>query len=451
MATGTISSLGIGTGSLDTASLVEQLMAIERQPITRLDTKEAAFNAQISAFGSVKSRLSTLQSAAATLADPNDLAGFAATVGDSDVLSATAGTFARPGSYTIDVQQLARAQKSFSSLYGAGTSFGAGTLSFTINGSTQDVVLASGGNSLQDVANAVNDAGIGVRATVVTGDAGSRLVLTSRETGTDNAFTLSVSSGDANLSSLASFDAGHVSAVSAQNAIVTVEGETVTSQSNQITSAIANVTITATAVGTSTLDVARDSTGIKDAVQSFVDAYNALRSEISSKTAYDSDSQTAQPLNGDATTRTLLSRLRSTVSTVPSGLAGGDFEYLFSLGVSLQQDGTLSLNTNTLENAINSNFDGVVTALNAYGTAFEDMATAFTEADGLIDNRVNGIETSISSIDDQRERLEQQLTVTEARLRAQFTALDTLMASLSTTSSYLTQQLESLSNLNNSN
>jgi flagellar hook-associated protein 2 len=448
MATGTISSLGIGTGSLDTATLVEQLMAIERQPITRLTTKETAFNAQISAFGSIKSRLSTLQSAAKTLSDANSLAAYSATIGNSDVLSATAGTFARAGSYSIDVQQLATAQKSFSSLYNATDNFGAGTLSFTVNGAVEDVTLSGSTNSLQDVANAINDANISVRATVVNGDSGSRLVLTSRDTGTDNAFSLSVSGGDANLTSLATFDGANPNAVTAQNAIVTVEGETVTSQSNQITSAIANVTITAKAQGTSTLDVARDSSGIADSVQAFVDAYNAMRSEISKQTAYDAESKTAQPLNGDATTRNLLSHLRSSISTVPSGLSGSNFEYLFNLGVSLQQDGTLTFTSSKLDDAINSDFNGVMTTLNAYGSSMVDMATAFTESDGLIDNRVNGIGTSISTLDDQRTRMEQQLTVTEARLRAQFTALDTLMASLSTTSTYLTQQLDSLSNLN---
>lgn len=450
MATGTISSLGIGSG-LDSASIVSQLMAIERRPLTALDTKEASFSAQISAFGSIKSRLSDLQSAAAKLADPNELAGYATTVGDEDVISSTAGTFARAGSYTIDVVQTAKAQKSFSALQGASTTYGAGTLSFSINGSTQDVVLSSGGNSLQDVANAINDAGIDVQATVVNGDAGSRLVLTAKETGTDNAFTLSVSGGDANLTALATFDGAHPNARAAENAIVTVEGETVTSQSNQITSAIANVTITAKAVGTSTLDVARDTTGIEEAVKGFVDAYNALRNEIGSQTAYNSETKEGQPLNGDATTRTLLGRMRNAIGTVPSGHTGQAYEYLFSLGVEVQQDGTLSLDTAELANAVETDFDGVVTALGAYGTVMEEMATAFTQADGLIDNRVDGIESSISSIDDQRERLEQLLTSTEARLRAQFSALDTLVASLNTTSTYLTQQLDSLIKPNSSN
>lgn len=443
MATGTISSLGIGAG-IDSNNIVSQLMSIERRPLAALSTKESAFNAQISAFGTIKSRLSDLQSAAETLGDPNKLAAFAATAGDTDVLSATAGIFAKAGSYAIDVQQLAKAQKSFSNIYAGTDTFGAGTLSFTINGSTHDVPLTGSGNSLQDVANAVNDADVGVRATVVNSDTGSRIVFTSAETGTDNAFSLAVTSGDTNLSSLATFDAANPNAVAAQNAIVTIEGDTVTSQTNQITSAISNVTITAKKVGTSTLDVARDTSGITEAVQSFVDAYNGLKNDIASKTAYNSETKSGEPLNGDATMRTLLGRMRDTLSQSPASLSGSTFEHLYSLGVELNQDGTLSFNSSTLEDAVNSDFNGVVSALGAYGSAFDTMATAFTEADGLIDSRVNGIEASISSIDTQRERMEQQLTATEARLRAQFTALDTLMASLSTTSTYLTQQLSSL-------
>lgn len=448
MATGTISSLGVGA-NIDSNNIVSQLMAIERRPLNALTTKESAYSAQLSSLSTIKSRLSTLQDAAAKLADPNELAGFQASVGDDEVISATAGTFAREGSYAIEVTQLAKAQKSFSTTYGASDNFGAGTLSFNINGSTEDVVISSGTNSLQDIANSINDAGIGVRATVVNGDAGSRLVLTSRETGTDNAFSLSVTGGDANLTSLASFDGANPNAVTAQNSIVTVEGETVTSQSNQITSAIANVTINATAVGTSTLNVARDNSGMADAVQAFVDAYNGLKNEIGSQTAYNSETQERQPLNGDSTMRTLLGRMRDGIGSSPGSLSGTGFEYLYSLGVELNQDGTLQFNSSTLDDAIASDFSGVVTALGAYGTQMENMAKAFTEADGLIDTRVGGIESSMSTIEDQRDRLERQLTATEARLRAQFTNLDTLMASLSTTSTYLTQQLASLPGFGN--
>ncbi|MBT0961724.1 flagellar filament capping protein FliD [Denitromonas iodatirespirans] len=446
MATGSISSLGIGSG-LDSNNIVTRLMALERQPLTALNQKESSFSAKISALGTIKSRLSDLQTAATTLGDPNKLAAFKATVGDGDIISASAGTFAKNGSYAIEVVQLAKAQKSFSSIQTAGTSYGAGTLSFSINGSTQDVVLASGGNSLQDVANAINDAGIDVQATVVTGDAGSRLVLTAKNTGTDNAFSLSVSGGDANLTGLATFDGAHPNASAALDSIITVEGETVTSQSNTVTSAIANVTINATAVGTSTLDVARDTSGIETAVKAFVDAYNSLRSDITAKTAYNSETRVGEPLNGDATIRTLLGRMRDTLSNVPAGAAGSDYQYLYTLGVSFTQDGTLTFDSTKLNNAVTTDFDGVVSVLNAYGTAVNDMAKAFTQADGLIDSRVSGIETSISTIDSQRERMERQFDLTEARLRAQFTALDTLVASLNTTSTFLSQQLESLSNL----
>ncbi|WP_323003384.1 flagellar cap protein FliD N-terminal domain-containing protein [Denitromonas sp.] len=101
MATGTISSLGIGSG-LDSNSIVTKLMEIERRPLTVLNQKESSFSAKISALGTIKSKLTDLQTAAKTLGDPNKLAAFAATVGDSDVLSASAGTFAKNGSYAVE-------------------------------------------------------------------------------------------------------------------------------------------------------------------------------------------------------------------------------------------------------------------------------------------------------------------------------------------------------------
>src|SRR5690606_33167487 len=124
-----------------------------------------------------------------------------------------------------------------------------------------------------DLRSAINDAGIGVTATTVTGDAGSRLILTSTETGTDAAFSLSVSGGDANLASLATFDVANPNARAAQNAIIEVDGETVTSQSNEFSTVISGVTITAKTVGSSTVDIARTDANVLDTVKEFVTAY----------------------------------------------------------------------------------------------------------------------------------------------------------------------------------
>lgn len=441
MATPSITSLGIGSG-IDANSIVEKLMALERVPLNMLNQREQSYNAKISAFGLLKTRFDALKTAADKMADPAKLAAFTATVGDSDVISASTGSLAGAGSYSVDVLQMAQAQKSFSSLYGTGDTFAAGTLTFSIDGTDHDI--AFGGGSLTDVRSAINAADIGVTATTVTGDAGTRLVLTAKETGTDSAFSLSVTGGDANLISLATFDGGHANALAAANASVQIEGETVTSQSNAISGAILDVTITAKSLGSTTVDIARSSSSAMDTVKAFITAYNSTVTELRSVSAYNASTKTGAALNGDATVRTLQGLLRNTGSNTPAGIAGSAFETLSSLGISFQTNGTLALDEAKFNGAINTDFAAVTNTLNAFGTTFSDLGDQATRYNGLLTNRTEGLSATISRMEDQRIKIESRLEQTEKRLRAQFTSLDVLLGQLNTTSSFLTQQLASL-------
>lgn len=436
-----ISSLGVGSG-IDANTIISKLMAVEQQPLNQLNARKGSYETKISAFGSLKSLFDTLKSASDTLADPAKLAAYTATVGDEDIIAASAGSFANGGSYSVEVTQLAKAQKSFSNVYASGTSFGAGTLSLTIGSTTTDIAFSGG--SINDLRNAINDAGLGVTATTVTGDAGTRLVFSGKDTGTDNAFSLSVSGGDANLTSLATFDAANPNAVAAQNAILKVEGETVTSQSNTVSSAIPNVTITAKTVGTSTLDVARSTSSTVDAVNAFITAFNDAAKKLKSTSAYDSSSKTAGPLNGDATVRSLQSLTRNAIATIPSSVAGTTYSTLSSLGVSFQTDGTLKLDESKLTDAITADSSGVIATLNAYGDAMSEVADQATGVNGLISNRTDGLGATVKRMEDQATKMQYQLSLTEQRMRAQYTALDTLMGQLNTTSTYLMQQFVNL-------
>jgi flagellar hook-associated protein 2 len=346
--TASITSLGVGSG-IQAENIVSKLMAIERAPLEALDLREASYQAKISAFGSLKTKFDAFETAAGNLADPAKLAAFTATIGDEDIVAATAGTLANAGSYNVNVTQLAQAQKSFTGLYGASDTFAAGTLSFTIGGDTIDVNFAGG--SINDLRAAINDADLGITATTVTGDAGTRLVLTAEETGTDSAFSLAVTGGDANLQSLATFDAANPNARVAQNAVVEIEGETITSQSNQISTAITDVTFTAKAVGATTVDIARSDTSALDTVKAFVTAYNDIAKELRTVSAYDAGTKKAGALNGDATVRTLQGLLRNAIGAAPAELEGTAYENLSALGISFKTDGTISLDETKFKKA----------------------------------------------------------------------------------------------------
>lgn len=440
--TPSITSLGIGSG-IDANSIVTKLMALERAPLDALTLRESSYKAKISAFGTIKSKFDALETAAGKLADPAKLAGFTATIGNEDILSATPGTFAGAGSYAVEVVQLAQAQKSLSiNQYAGGTTFGAGTLRFTIDGTDTDIAFAGG--SISDVRNAINAANIGVTATTVTSDAGTRLVLTAKDTGTEGAFTLTALGGDANLLTLDDFDAAHANARTAQNAIVKVEGDTITSQSNSISGAIPDVTITAKTVGTTTVDVARSSATAVDTVKAFVTAYNDVVKELRSASAYDAGTKIGGPLNGDATVRTLQGLLSSNASEVPAALEGTAYETLSALGIAFQKDGTLALDETKLKKAIDTDFGAVTNTLNVFGAQVAELAEDLTAFDGLLAARTDGLGATVSRIAAQKTTLEYRLSLTEKRMRAQFTALDTLMGQLSTTGAYLTQQLSNL-------
>lgn len=436
-----VTSLGVGSG-IDAEGIVSKLMALERAPINALNLRQASYEARISALGTIKTKFDALETAARNLADPAKLAAFKITVADEDFASATAGSLASPGTYSINVTQLAQAQKSFTALYADGTNFAAGTLNFTIGSDTVNVDF--GGGSINDVRAAINAANIGVTATTVTGDAGTRLVLTAKDTGTDNAFSLAVTGGDANLQSLATFDGANPNARVAQNAVVVIEGETVTSQSNKITTAIPDVTITAKAVGSTSLEIARSNESALETAKAFVTAFNDVAKEMRTSTAYDAASKKAGTLNGDSTVRTLQSLLRQGISNEPAELAGSAYQNLSALGISFQTDGTLALNETSFNAAVDADFSAVSSTLTVYGNAMSSLGDQVTRFDGLLTNRTDGLSASVQQIKDQRTRLEYQLELREKRMRAQFTALDALMGQLNTTSAYLTQQLSGL-------
>lgn len=312
-----ISSPGIGS-NLDIKTIVSQLMAVERQPLALLDVKEASYNAQLSAFGSLKGALTSLQQAAQTLNLSTTYSAVKASVADSGILDAGISGAAAAGAYDIEVKSLAQSQKLISTGYGGmDTVVGSGTIkiafgsysdsasppvAFTANPdkAEQTIAIDSSNNTLQGIRDAINKAKIGVTATIINDGASYRLSLTSDETGTKNALKISVAeSGAAGLSQLA-YDgsAGGVSNmtqnVAAKDAVVKVDGITITKSSNTITDAIQGVTLNLrkeTLSGVTTrLTIAADTSSVTSAINNFVKAYNGVNSMIASYTAYDKSS-----------------------------------------------------------------------------------------------------------------------------------------------------------------
>jgi len=445
-----ISAPGVGSG-LDVNSIVKQLMAIERQPLNRLESNKKGLEAQLSAFGKLKSALTTFQSTLDSLKTLNAFEVYKAESSDETAFTATANSSAATSFSNIRVVSLAEAHKMGSlpqvdtdttALGGAGDQ-----VTITVNG--ESFTVDGGGMTLGELRNAINDApdNVGVSATIISENSGShRLVLTSNETGNANAIDLSFSGSlgtDLGLTD--------INVRTALDAEVLIDGlYSVTRSSNTIDDAISGITLnllkeTADDVQ---LNVSRDIDSVKESVQSFVDGFNEL------KKLFDELSGEGDELEADSTLRSIENQIQGVFNTVPTGVSSS-FAYLSEVGVSFQRDGTLALDADDLEAAISSDFAGMAELFahddQGYLFRVDALIDNFVQADGLIDTRKDGLNSRIDSVDQRILDMEYRLELREQRLRNQFTALDTLMGELQGTSTFLSQQLAVLPKLQTSN
>ncbi|MRR50889.1 MAG: flagellar hook protein [Rhodocyclaceae bacterium] len=450
----TISSLGVGSG-LDLNGIVSKLMAVERQPLTALATKEAGYQAKISAFGSIKGVLTDLQSAANTLSQPGIFTGLSATSSSTSVLTASASTTASEGAYSIGVTQLAKyhAVRSTGNYTATTNTFTQGTLAITIgSGTAVNVTIDGTNNTLSGIRSAINSANAGVTASIVNDGSYQRLLLTSNTLGSSGAIGVAVtdsgSGGSFALGQLAS--AGLTSTQPAQDAQLTINGLTITRSSNTITDAIEGVTLNLVDAGNTTLKVAKNTTAVVTAFDGFVKAFNAARTQISSLSGYNSETKRAAILTGDTAVRSVMARLNQLAFSQVTGIDGG-ISSLSNIGITLQKDGTLSLDTATLTSALNDPTKDVKSLLtqttsgnSGIAVRFSNELKAMVATNGLIDSRTTGINASIESLQQRSKALQDRLVRIEQRYRTQFSALDSTIASLNQTSQYLTQQLAKL-------
>jgi len=446
-----IQAPGVGSG-LDVNGIVTKLMAIERQPIARLDSKKAIVNAQISAYGSLKSKISDFQTAMSDLSSASSFKVFSGVSNDQALFTVNVDSAATAGSYNVDVVALAKRDKISTKAYtDSATVVGEGTLTLSTGSNSFNVVIDTSNNTVSGIRDAINNASdnTGVSASIVTDNNGAQLVLSSSNTGTANALKVVVSdttdgnnTNDAGLSSLA-FEAGVVShranISTAKDAVVKIDGFTVNSSSNTITGAVDGLTINAKAIGSSTVDVSRNDTAITKSVQKFADAYNALRTEIST--------QRKGKLGPDSTLLTIERQLAGILNS-GNTIAGSNFSYVSQVGLTTDSVGKMTLNTSDLTNVLNTDFSSFVNLFSAQNggiaTKLKDYADGILATGGLIDARKTGFDTQVKGIDDQKARLESRMVSVERRIRAQFSALDTLVSKLNSTGNFLTKQLAAL-------
>ena len=450
----TITTGGLASG-LDTNSIIDKLVQIESQQITLLQQQQTGVRSQVSALGDLASKLGALQTAAQSLADSGALG--VKTTSTNTTFTAAAGASGLPGSYSVNVQQLATSARARSQAFTTDAVRG-GTLSLSLRGTSYDVAVTDG-MSLSDLAYAIRQSGAPVSATVFDDGVGNKyLSLTARDSGYPQtglpAAALAVSfASSGSQGTVPSF-----TTTNAQNAHLTVDGILFERTSNTVTDVVPGATLTLSKVsdgvtppatsggdpsgGTAeTLTMATDAAVTQSRLKGFVDAYNALMSGIQKQLNVSESADRGSNLAGDSTVRGLQARLHALISTSATGLPNG-IRSLADLGVKTGRDGSLSIDTAALSTALGKD----ASAVNAiFSTATSGMAATVTALNTTYTRSGDGLFTvRQSTLNGQIERLTDSMTAQRRRVELyrktlvqQFTAMETVVSQWKTVGSYL--------------
>lgn len=461
-----ISSQGIGSG-LDVKSIVSQLVALEKKPLETLKVQASTVQTKISAFGQIKSLVSTLSDTLNKLTSVTGWNPVTATSSDSAAVSVSAIGGTQPTSFNVAVQTLATAKSTASAAFTKNSAIGEGGLTLTVGGKAVAIAV-SATDTLANIASSINGSGAGVTASILSDASGDRLLLRSSATGTDAAFTLAVATdADGNTADRAGLSrlvvgtsttdaqTGVVSTEdpittqAAANAAATVNGIAVTSATNTFANTVSGVTFTALKVTSSPAEitVTKDLATIRGNIDAFVKAYNEINSTLNEATKYVKETKTAGLLQGDSTAVALQNSLRNALQALTSG--SSKYGRLADIGISQQRGGALEVNATKLTPALENNLDDVKKLFSSTGTGSENgvavqmkaMTTNLLSTDGFFSSKDTSLKAALKRNTKDQDRVNDRASQVETSLNAKYSALDKKMATLNALNAYVAQQV----------
>jgi flagellar hook-associated protein 2 len=414
-----------GFNNIDFNMILETVMQQARQPLTTLQSRQSGMKSQLTALGKLTSQANTLRTAAKDLAATASGDTVSASTTDAGAVSVATRSGAVAGRYDVVVQSLARAQVTASTTtapdpdtteIATGGSLTIGDVTVTLTGSTTLRGLATAINGTDD---------IGVTASVVQSGAGAyRLVLTGKDTGVEEAFSIT---NDLTGSTLA-FGAN---AVEATDASVLINNVAVTSSTNTLDEAIPGLTLTvlkqdpAETIG---INVASDPAAVKTRLEAFIKAYNDVNQ-------FYIDQQTAATKGDPSLSRDPMARqLRSTLrAAMMADYGSGAYDRLSQIGVEFTLTGTLKLDTTRFDEALADDPDAVLALLGGESGAFTTLQTMleeYTNPDGLLINGRNRLQDQVRAMDRQLFQAEERLAKQRQTLQQEFIAAEMAMSRL---------------------
>ncbi|GAA79451.1 flagellar filament capping protein FliD [Pseudoalteromonas sp. B131b] len=457
-----ITSAGIGSG-LDLESIISASVDAENVPkMNAFAAKDEALQVELSAIGEVKSALSQLQDTIEKLADPDNFNKRVANItqptsDDGDLISVTPTSNITPGDFKIEVIEIAQGSRALSEdgLFASNeevVSASGGTLSFSAGPDKAFDLTLDAGATLSDLRDAINDSdnNFGVTANIINTGTEAKLVLTSTVTGTGN--DLVITNDNAELDNVSTIgNAGGAGGIgiaaenTAKDAVIKVDGITITNDTNTFKDAVQDMTITAkrASVGgeVAKLSVDFDRDSATTLVDELITNYNNVIGQLGFQ------SRVGKPLNSDSTIRSLSSQLVNALSTNLTD--AGPFESIFDIGIGVDKEGYLEKSSlvRSLNDALDNNFDDIGKAFageNGIATKFETLLNNYIDSDGIMKQREDSLNGQISELEDDVENHQYRMESLEARLREQYAGLDVLLAQMQSTQTYLSAQLASL-------
>lgn len=430
---------GIISG-LDTNTIISQLVALERQPITKLQTRQTNLTQQKTLFGQIGNLLATLKTKLDSIDSADKLLSFQTTSSDKDKLTVSASGAVVPGSHTVQILQLAKGEQDRSTAFGDPSDLvKAGTLTITVQGDTPIVVDIAAGDTLDEVASTINQKVSKVSAVVIDTGTSVYLTLYAKETGhqiggtASDAIVLSES-----YTGLTGQELGLAETVTAQNAQIKFDDlpETIEKRSNQITGVVNGLALNlhdATGQPTVTVEVQADVTGTKSKINDFIASYNSAISLINSQFVYTQGAPVGV-LFGDATLRGLEGQIGSRVSETVENVSG-IFTTLREIGIKTGAGGLLSLDDAKFQTAVANDFNGIAalfsTPTTGIAAKLDELIDRYTNStDGLFKYRQKGIDDRYQSLADQIAQLDDRATAYETLLVQQFTAMENIISKL---------------------
>jgi Flagellar capping protein len=458
---------GLATG-LDTATLITQLMNLERLPIARLETEKIWQNGRLAAFTELDGKLKAFADSIKTLGNSDTLLKRSVKQSASDFLTASVSSEALAGSsYQVEVLSLAQMQKSVTEsgvTSKTDSTFGTGDLNLTVGGVNHTIAITADNNSLEGIMQAINNADMGVNASIINdgSDSPYRLVLSGKSVsktfsldssgltgGTDNLGAMNLDNGSGGII--------NPPTQAATRAHIRVDTIDIYSDSNILKEAIPGVTLDlmqAQEGSFTTLTVNLDQNSITSAIQAFAKGYNEVISFITGQSVINEEG--GGVLGGDSGINTIKRHLQNMLTTPVTN--DGVFSTLSQLGFKTQKDGTLLVDDKVLSDAVAKNLDSVVSLLAGNGEKkgiiekFQDYLGSMTNTStGMLQGRNESINNSIKRINSQIESMEMRLTQRQKVLESQFSAMEILVGNLNSQSAYLNQQMTAITNIMNYN